>query len=123
MKREIALGPSWMLPKRGVVVVPVLPPWLLPDGTKARSAIVGRAATGALVAYANVCKHLAIPLDLSDGEVMDDERVHLVCHHHGAVFRIEDGECIVGPCYEEKLWVFGIREHGGEAVLVLDDGA
>jgi nitrite reductase/ring-hydroxylating ferredoxin subunit len=108
-----------MMPKTGFVVVPVLPPHPLPDGTMARSALIGRTLEGVLVAYANVCRHLAIPLDYGDGEVMDDDKVHLVCHHHGAVFRPGDGECVVGPCYGDKLWPLSIREEAGQVSLVL----
>ena len=117
--REVPLGPSSFLPKRGFVVVPVLPAFALPDGTKARSALLGHAG-GRFVAYANVCRHLAIPLDYGDGEVMDDDDFHLLCHHHGATFEPATGECILGPCHGEFLWEWHVRvDDFGDAVLVL----
>lgn len=116
--RSIYLGPTQFLPRRGFVVVPVLPPHRLPDGTQARSAVVGL-VDGRWVAYANVCRHLAIPLDMGDGDVMDPDRHTLVCHHHGAVFEGASGECTVGPCYREFLWRWEIVVENGEASLVV----
>jgi nitrite reductase/ring-hydroxylating ferredoxin subunit len=107
-ERSILMGPTRFLPQRGFVVVPVLPPHKLPDGTFCRSALLGK-VKGEWVAYANVCRHLAIALDMGDGNVMDGEGWQLVCHHHGAVFRPEDGWCEVGPCYGEFLWRFAVR--------------
>lgn len=106
------------MPSRGFVVVPVLPPAPLPDGTKARSALVGRAA-GKLVAYANVCRHLAISLDLGDG-VVSDEDDELVCHHHGARFEPSTGLCVYGPCIDESLFAWRVDiDLAGDAWLVL----
>lgn len=116
---RVTLGPVDFLPRQGFVVVPLLPPFRLPDGTRARSALIGR-ASGRWVAYANTCRHLAIPLDLNDGEVMDDERTHLLCHHHGALFRPDDGLCVVGPCHGLALWPFSIEvDASGVATLVV----
>ena len=117
--RRVALGPASFLPRQGFVVVPVLPGFKLADGTVARSALVGRSG-GRLLAFANVCRHLAIPLDLGDGEVMDDERQQIVCHHHGAIFDPVTGECVVGPCYREFLWRWEVEIDAlGDATLVI----
>jgi nitrite reductase/ring-hydroxylating ferredoxin subunit len=119
--RRIQLGPSSFMPSRGFVVVPVFPPCKLPDGTTARSALIGR-SNGVLRAYANVCRHLAIPLDLAgDGEVMDDDRIEIVCHHHGARFDGADGACVYGPCFGRSLWAFRVEVDAlGDASLVLE---
>lgn len=116
--REIALGPPQFLPRRGFVALPIFPSHRLPDGTKAAGAIVGR-VDGMLVAYANVCRHLAVPLDHNDGEVTDEDGDVLVCHHHGATFDPRNGECTVGPCFREFLWRFRIYESPDDAVLVV----
>ena len=117
-ERRVPLGPVWFLPKRGFVVVPILVPYKLPDGTQARSALVGF-VDGRYVAFANVCRHLAIQLDLGDGEVMDDENHQIVCHHHGAIFEPDTGECVVGPCHGDWLWRWRVEIEGGEATLVI----
>ena len=117
--RRMPIGPVAFLPQLGFVAVPVLPPYVLPDGTTARGALVGR-LDGRLVAYANVCRHLAISLDLGDGNVMDDDRVHLRCHHHGAVFEPSAGRCVVGPCHGRQLWPWTLEQDAdGQAWLLV----
>ncbi|MCC6646430.1 MAG: Rieske 2Fe-2S domain-containing protein [Polyangiaceae bacterium] len=117
-EREIYLGPSFMLPRRGFVALPIVPAHRLPDGTRAAGALLGR-VDGQLVAYANVCRHLAIPLDYGDGEVTEPDGELLLCHHHGATFEPRDGECTGGPCVREFLWRFRVVERDGEATLVV----
>jgi nitrite reductase/ring-hydroxylating ferredoxin subunit len=115
--RRVFLGPEAFLPSRGFIVVPVLPPHRLPDSTVARSALVGRVG-GELRAYANVCRHLAISLDLGDGAVMDGD--DLRCHHHGAIFEPTEGRCVVGPCLGMRLWPWSVEVDAlGDATLVV----
>jgi nitrite reductase/ring-hydroxylating ferredoxin subunit len=81
--------------------------------TRARIVLVGR-ADGALVAYANVCRHQAVPLDFGMDTAMADDCYHLLCHQHGALYRPEDGVCVAGPCKGEALVRVGVRELDGE---------
>jgi nitrite reductase/ring-hydroxylating ferredoxin subunit len=67
-----------------------------------RSALVGR-VDGELKAYANVCRHRAIPLDLGADTPMAMDGIHLLCHQHGALYRPDDGYCFSGPCAGESL--------------------
>lgn len=73
----------------------------LAEGTSFTSVLVGRVA-GRLVGWVNVCRHQAIPLDARAGDedagVMTDDRRHLLCHAHGAIYRPSDGVCVSGPC-------------------------
>lgn len=115
--RRLFLGPSSFLPPSGFVVVPVLPPYRLPDGTRARSALIGR-VDGELKAFANVCRHQALPLDLGDGEVMEGDQ--LLCHHHGAYFELSEGKCSAGPCLGMRLWPWIIEIDAlGDATLLI----
>ncbi len=115
---EIRLGPIASLPRRWFVAVPLAPPIVLPDGSRARSALVGFWG-GRPRAFANLCRHLTIPLDFGDGEVMDPEGEGLMCHHHGACFDPESGLCTMGPCFGETLFSLEIRDDDGEAVLLV----
>jgi len=55
-------------------------------------------------AYLNVCKHLPIPIDSGSRDFYaEDDRVHLICHTHGALYRVSDGVCVEGPCDGEAL--------------------
>jgi nitrite reductase/ring-hydroxylating ferredoxin subunit len=77
---------------------------------------------GALHAYVNRCPHVGTPLDWSDDEFMDTERRHLLCATHGALFRVDDGMCIAGPCQGDRLEPFPIAVRDG-TVYALDEFA
>lgn len=49
-------------------------------------------------AYLNRCPHFSIPLDFEPGEFCTYDATHLMCAHHSAMFRFEDGHCVDGPC-------------------------
>jgi len=85
--------------------------------TRARSVLVGRAGA-ALVAYANVCRHQAVPLDFGMDTAMADDGLHLLCHQHGALYRPEDGRCVAGPCKGEALVRLGVT--ADESGLAID---
>ena len=53
--------------------------------------------------YRNRCPHLGTPLNWTPDRFLDREREHIVCATHGAVFRVDDGECISGPCEGDAL--------------------
>jgi nitrite reductase/ring-hydroxylating ferredoxin subunit len=53
--------------------------------------------------YINVCPHIGAPLDFTPGKFLNLERTMIQCAMHGALFRIEDGHCIHGPCSGKHL--------------------
>jgi nitrite reductase/ring-hydroxylating ferredoxin subunit len=71
-------------------------------GAGLRSVLVGRVA-GAWRAYANECRHRALPLDLGARSPMSDDGEYLLCHQHGALYSPIDGRCLLGPCAGETL--------------------
>ena len=71
--------------------------------------LVGRGEAG-WRAYANVCRHRALPLDLGASSPMSDDGRYLLCHQHGALYRLEDGKCVVGPCAGEWLTPVPVRQ-------------
>lgn len=48
-------------------------------------------------AWHNVCPHAGRRLEYAPGKFLCDKK-HLICAVHGATFRLEDGQCIAGPC-------------------------
>jgi nitrite reductase/ring-hydroxylating ferredoxin subunit len=52
-------------------------------------------------AYANVCPHFGVSLDVGQG--IKTFRRHVMCVNHYAVFRFEDGACVEGPCLGATL--------------------
>ena len=61
-----------------------------------------RAGVG-VKAFVNRCPHQGTPLNWTPDRFLDLEREHIICATHGAVFQIEDGFCISGPCSGDAL--------------------
>jgi len=68
---------------------------------------------GRLHAYLNVCRHQARELDFGDAHFFDDAYDALVCCHHGARYRPDDGECVAGPCEGGRLTTLVLEEREG----------
>ena len=56
-----------------------------------------------LVAYENNCPHNFGPLDWSPDIFLTQEKDYIQCASHGALFEIENGNCIYGPCVGQSL--------------------
>jgi nitrite reductase/ring-hydroxylating ferredoxin subunit len=68
-------------------------------------------------AYQNLCQHLPITLDLNDNKFFTHDRQHLQCHMHGAIYEIDSGLCISGPCEGARLVALTVREEENEVVI------
>lgn len=53
--------------------------------------------------YVNTCPHIGAPLDFEPGRFLNLERDLIQCAMHGALFRINDGHCVQGPCAGQHL--------------------
>ncbi len=80
-----------------------------------------RRGPGAL-AYVNSCPHIGLPLEPVPDRFLDRKREMIVCAAHGARFRIEDGECVSGPCIGEQLEAIELRIVDGEIYVPADAG-
>jgi nitrite reductase/ring-hydroxylating ferredoxin subunit len=58
---------------------------------------------GRVRAYENRCPHRFTTLDWVPGRLMSADGAYLQCATHGALFRVEDGLCIHGPCQGDAL--------------------
>lgn len=72
-------------------------------------------------AYQNSCPHLGINLEFNPDEFMDCEQHYLLCSNHGALFNVEDGLCVSGPCQGQSLLAVAIRIHQNDIVLSESD--
>ena len=57
----------------------------------------------AVYAYLNWCPHTQVLLDQVPGKFFDGEHKYLRCGMHTALFRVEDGFCVEGPCEGDSL--------------------
>jgi nitrite reductase/ring-hydroxylating ferredoxin subunit len=53
--------------------------------------------------YLNECPHLGVNLEFNENEFLDSEGQLIQCSTHGALFSIETGDCLSGPCQGDKL--------------------
>lgn len=60
--------------------------------------------------YINRCPHRGIPLEWQPDQFLDSSASLIQCATHGALFLIENGECIAGPCAGQRLTALPGRE-------------
>ena len=60
-------------------------------------------------AYWNNCPHLGIPLNWMPERFHDLDGALIQCSSHGALFQIDSGECIAGPCIGDHLKPVKVR--------------
>jgi len=68
-----------------------------------REALLLRDDAGVLRVYLNRCQHLPIPIDGGSRDFLTPDGAHLRCGTHGALYRLQDGLCIAGPCEGKAL--------------------
>lgn len=56
-----------------------------------------------LFAYKNSCPHRGVRLEWEPDQFLDYEKQYIQCATHGALFKINDGECVAGPCAGKHL--------------------
>ena len=73
-------------------------------------------------AFANRCPHFSVGLDAQPGVLHLYRGALVMCAHHSAMFRLDDGMCIDGPCEGHGLDPVPVRVEGDHVVLVVDPG-
>ena len=66
----------------------------------------------------NACPHIGIPLEFQPDEFLDMEKRFIQCANHGALFEIETGDCIAGPCAGQALQAARFEIDGDSVRLV-----
>ena len=66
--------------------------------------------------YVNACPHQGVPLDWRPDVFLSVDKSVIQCSTHGAQFRIEDGECLAGPCLGSALRPVPVTVAGGMVV-------
>lgn len=70
-----------------------------------------------LFAYRNQCPHLGIKLEWMPDSFLDVDNELIQCSTHGALFTIEAGDCVSGPCNGQKLEPLSVSEIDGKIFL------
>lgn len=63
--------------------------------------------------YWNRCPHLGTPLEWEEDRFLDADGALIQCSTHGALFKIEDGQCLIGPCRGKYLQAVPFRIENG----------
>lgn len=70
--------------------------------------------------YWNRCPHLGTPLEWLEDKFLDNDNALIQCSTHGALFVIDTGECIHGPCHGRSLQAIPFSIEDGNLVISED---
>ena len=71
--------------------------------------------------YVNSCPHLGTPLNWQDDRFISDDSGLILCATHGALFEIEDGACVSGPCAGQALETAPVTVDAQGRVVLIED--
>jgi len=67
--------------------------------------------------YQNSCPHIGVALEWVEDTFLDASRTMIQCANHGALFVIENGACVAGPCTGKKLKPIKFKLENNEIYL------
>ena len=76
---------------------------------------------GMYYAYQNVCPHLQVELEFLENQFLDRDQEYIESSTHGALFMVETGECISGPCLGQSLEKVEISIHSDGGIYLIND--
>ena len=68
---------------------------------------------GRVYGYVNVCPHAGRMLNWGPDKFLTRDKALIICSAHGAVFEIETGICVAGPCPGASLRPLDVEIKGG----------
>lgn len=68
-------------------------------------------------AYRNNCPHAGAPLNWNTNQFLTYDNEFLLCSLHGAIFEIESGYCVAGPCEGDRLTAVPFEIIDGKIVI------
>lgn len=66
--------------------------------------------------YVDRCPHAGVPLAQQLDDYLSPAGDLIACSWHGALFRIEDGLCVAGPCVGQHLTPWPVTVADGQIV-------
>lgn len=73
-------------------------------------------------AYVNRCRHMTTPLDFVRYQFFTEDRRHLICLTHGAIYDPGSGLCVEGPCKGLSLYRLPVLVDRGEVLVTCPSG-
>jgi nitrite reductase/ring-hydroxylating ferredoxin subunit len=71
-------------------------------------------------AYVNRCPHASRPLNWLPDRFLTPDHSLIACDSHGALFEIDTGACVAGPCAGQGLQRIAVRIANGSVLLEED---
>lgn len=68
--------------------------------------------------YHNRCPHIGIRLEWLPHQFLDADKNLIQCSSHGALFTIDKGRCVAGPCTGESLESVAFEIIDGQVYLL-----
>jgi ketohexokinase len=81
------------------------------DGTDLAGFVVRRG--GRVSGYRNACPHTGAPLEWRAHQFLDADGRFIQCALHGALFELEEGRCVHGPCVGDALAALHVAVRDG----------
>ncbi|MGB0630457.1 MAG: Rieske (2Fe-2S) protein [Alphaproteobacteria bacterium] len=75
----------------------------------------------AVFGYRNSCPHYGAPLDWKPHAFLSYEKDRILCSMHSALFNIDDGVCVDGPCPGQALTSINVTATDGAIYLLPKD--
>jgi nitrite reductase/ring-hydroxylating ferredoxin subunit len=72
-------------------------------------------------AYQNYCVHVGHPLNWAPDSFLTKDRSAIICASHGAVYEIDSGLCVAGPCKGKQLRRVDVDVRDGEIYVTAPD--
>jgi nitrite reductase/ring-hydroxylating ferredoxin subunit len=101
MNRQTTRSPDWRIPVDSLEPGQCRGFTLEVDGSEVEAFVVN-GDTGPH-AYVNSCPHTGVALDWMPDRFLDLKGEYIQCAMHGALFEIDTGLCVYGPCLNRKL--------------------
>jgi nitrite reductase/ring-hydroxylating ferredoxin subunit len=70
-----------------------------------------------IFAYQNYCMHVGHPLNWQPDSFLTKDGSQIICASHGAIYEIESGVCVSGPCRGKLLRPVVAEIRAGEVVV------
>ena len=68
-------------------------------------------------AYQNYCMHAGHPLNWKPDSFLTKDGERIICASHGALYDIESGVCVAGPCPGKELRSVPVELRDGNVVV------
>jgi len=72
---------------------------------------------GQFFAYYNKCPHTGASLEWQQDQFLDMDKALIQCATHDALFTIDSGECIAGPCVGDALQPLPLSIESDQIIL------